>query len=319
MGILISIILIGVGVYLYLNYQKAKKNIFIANTVKSITQTKGVPSAFFTHSVNTNMEHIKSLALLDQKLHPQKSWAECLADSIEINYTAELFNQKLKTVVEVLNWYKLYNLQYYSDIYHHTNLENYLRKNKDTVEEIYNIEVFDVGCISNFSGMTTPTITEIPIFIKKLPNLKAIIMGSATSPEIYSVALGELDLNLLVECANLQVACFQYCNIRSIKFHGDRKISKLRHLKLGANELKEIPDTLCKLNTLEVLTLWQNELTELPLKIGELTNLKGLDIMSTKIYYLPKSIINLNLKTFYYDDNIQFSYPEKIWLKNNNL
>lgn len=312
--------LIIIGIYLFYNYSKAKKNIAVSNELRTLCHQRGIPSNFFTYIVNNDIEDIKLFARLYQNSNPEQSWATSLADAITARYQIEVNNGKKSVVIEVLKWYKSHNLMTYSSYYKHTVIDIFLSENPDVVDKIYDMDVFDVGCISNFDGIDTRTITKLPEFLKKLPNLKAIVMGSASMSEIYSVSLGELDLDLLIECSELQEVHLQYCDIRSIKFSGDPKKSKLKALKLGGNALTHIPESICNLKSLEVLTLWGNPLKELPLKIGDLSNLKGLDISDTDMVFFPKSIINLNLKNFYYDEyEISLSSQEQIWMNKINL
>lgn len=321
MFLFILVISIGGFFYYRRKKEKIKKNLEFANELRRLTSQKGVPSDFFNSLVSEKMHDIQSETLIYRSLNPNVSHVEALALTIINRYKSYKSSEKLHLVIEILSWYKKNTIGIYDEYYNQPNLRSYLSNNPKVLDRIYNMEVFDVGSLFHFESPDLKTIMDLPSFLKELPNLRNIILGSAVRSELYSVSLGVLDLDLLMLCKNLERADLQFCDIKSIKFNGFAIFSKLKELRLGGNQIAQLPDSICNIKSLEILTLWDNPLKELPLKLGELVNLKGLDISFTEIKYLPKSIINIRLERFEYsqDEDIAITRQEQLWLESLNL
>jgi len=72
------------------------------------------------------------------------------------------------------------------------------------------------------------------------------------------------------------------------------KMKSIRYISIGiGNRLKELPQWINNLSSLETLELLENELKRLPEEIGKLLILKKLDLSANQIEVLPESIGNL--------------------------
>ncbi|MDJ0516045.1 MAG: COR domain-containing protein, partial [Trichodesmium sp. MO_231.B1] len=81
-------------------------------------------------------------------------------------------------------------------------------------------------------------------------------------------------------------------------------LTKLEHLDLTGNQLKNLPESIGNLTKLEHLDLTGNQLKNLPESIGNLTKLEHLDLSFNELTSLPKSITKLtNLTGLYLTGN----------------
>lgn len=181
------------------------------------------------------------------------------------------------------------------------------------INALRDLEVFSLENIRYFER--EKTISSLPEDVCKLTNLKALILGSASHPEIVLNNLTELPKGIgnLVELLEIHL---QFNSVSELPAEiGNLK--KLKWLKLGGNDLSFLPKEVGNLKELQVLTIWNNNLKQLPEEICLLTNLIGLDISFNSLTRLPDLIIRLTgLKKFYYDnDNLKLSEAQKAWIK----
>ncbi len=175
----------------------------------------------------------------------------------------------------------------------------------------------DLECLSfeNFSYFEREKISSLPEDICKLTNLKVLVLGSATHPEIILNNLTKLPKGI-GNLAELTDIYLQFNSLSELPAEIGN-LRKLKTLKLGGNNLSFLPKNIGNLKELEILTIWNNQLKELPEELCLLTNLKGLDISMNSLSILPDYIIRLTgLKAFYYqNDNLKLNGSQKAWIK----
>jgi Leucine-rich repeat (LRR) protein len=128
--------------------------------------------------------------------------------------------------------------------------------------------------------LTSSNISEIPIEITKLKNLRELWLGNNN--------IADLPKELL-------------------------NLKKLKKLILSGNDLKEIPDWVVDMEKIEGLYLSDNPLSKLPEEIGLLKSLKELELNNCKISSLPDSFYDLgNLTILNLKDNKLKETPEGV-------
>lgn len=94
---------------------------------------------------------------------------------------------------------------------------------------------------------------------------------------------------------------------------GISKLDRLTRLSFYKNELKSLPNDLFNLKNLVVIDLYFNRLEVIPEEIGQLKTLEILYLASNRIYDLPESIGQLiNLSQLYIHRNRLSAIPESI-------
>ncbi|CAG8971275.1 hypothetical protein HYALB_00001441 [Hymenoscyphus albidus] len=78
-----------------------------------------------------------------------------------------------------------------------------------------------------------------------------------------------------------------------ISEHGFSQLKPSLKVFLASNDLTNLPEELCKLESLSFLSLRNNVFRELPPAIGHLHNLKELNIANNRLRYLPFEILEL--------------------------
>jgi len=155
-------------------------------------------------------------------------------------------------------------------------------------------------------------IIEIPEEICKLPNLKHLILGSVSMPEVFITALQKLP-DGIGQLTYLESLYVQFNQLQQLPVTIGN-LFNLKDLKLGGNNLRRIPKEIGNLSNLEILTLWDNNLTELPSEIGKLKQLMGLDISHNPLKELPDEITELtNLQRFYLNTDILLTKSQLNW------
>ena len=92
------------------------------------------------------------------------------------------------------------------------------------------------------------------------------------------------------------------------------RLSALRQLRLGGNQLTSLPAEIGQLTSLQSLFLGGNRLMSVPAEIGQLTSLRGLDIKGNQLTSLPAEIGQLtSLEQLDLHDNQLTSVPAEIW------
>ena len=71
------------------------------------------------------------------------------------------------------------------------------------------------------------------------------------------------------------------------------RLSALRQLRLGGNQLTSLPAEIGQLTSLSYLNLSFNELTSLPAEIGQLTSLTGLGLECYRLTSVPAAFREL--------------------------
>jgi hypothetical protein len=144
---------------------------------------------------------------------------------------------------------------------------------------------------------------------------KKLIFGAAHDPECRPDTPTPVPRSI-ARLQNLEVLGLINCDVTSLPVTMGQMI-RLEELKLGGNQLRELPDELCSLYNLKILTLWMNDLTCLPSRLGELRRLEGLDIsMIEDLNELPESIVELtSLKRLYMSSPcLELTDDQKSWL-----
>ena len=89
--------------------------------------------------------------------------------------------------------------------------------------------------------------------------------------------------------------------------------TSIKVLRLYGNNIKELPEWIGELQSLEKLYLGKNKLTSLPESIGQLKNLKLLSAQYNAIEQLPASIVELeNLQQLILNQNKLKTLPDSI-------
>jgi leucine-rich repeat protein SHOC2 len=84
------------------------------------------------------------------------------------------------------------------------------------------------------------------------------------------------------------------------------RLSALRVLNLGGNQLTSVPAEIGQLTSLRTLTLCANQLTSVPAEIGQLTSLEKVDLSDNQLTSVPAEIG-------------QITSLEQLWLSGNQL
>lgn len=169
------------------------------------------------------------------------------------------------------------------------------RITKDGLDE----SLFDLDTL-NYLNISGTSLARIPDAIQKLSNLQSLVLFSNKFDEINELLfklekLKTLDLsrNNITEVpqqlANLlQIVSVNLAFNKIEVFPSLQKNTKLSVLDLSSNKLTKFPD-ICyeELTNLAELKLGNNEIAEIPNNINVLPSLKTLDISSNKIKLIP--------------------------------
>ena len=91
-------------------------------------------------------------------------------------------------------------------------------------------------------------------------------------------------------------------------------LASLQWLSLSENQLTSVPAEIGQLTLLEWLGLGDNQLTSVPAEIGQLTSLKYLNLKGNRLTSVPAEIGQLtSLMHLELDDNLLKSLPAEIW------
>ena len=91
------------------------------------------------------------------------------------------------------------------------------------------------------------------------------------------------------------------------------RLSALRQLFLGGNQLTSLPAEIGQLTSLTKLNLNRNQLTSLPAEIGQLTSLTRLDLFGNQLTSVPAEIGQLtSLRELWLNDNKLTTLPAAI-------
>ncbi len=172
--------------------------------------------------------------------------------------------------------------------------------------------------VVNYGPKYTSSI-EFPFKLKSEDMLKAIRRELNWFPaieEIKPAAEGITDREILKEIlaeVNLEhrlehILNREHTNVdRTTKFGGTKLIS----LDLSRLELTTLPESISRLEHLQVLIIRTNKLSSLPRSLGELKELRRLEAETNQLSTLPESIGNLaNLEFVTFYDNQLSSLPE---------
>ncbi|XP_074597622.1 scribble planar cell polarity protein [Brevipalpus obovatus] len=96
----------------------------------------------------------------------------------------------------------------------------------------------------------------------------------------------------LLKACNRQVDCVdkRHCMLSKVPDEIARYASSLEELLLDSNHIKELPESLFRLNKLQKLTVSDNEIGSLPMEIANLSNLAELDASKNEIMEIPEVI-----------------------------
>ncbi|MBW4425249.1 MAG: leucine-rich repeat domain-containing protein [Nostoc desertorum CM1-VF14] len=164
-------------------------------------------------------------------------------------------------------------------------------------------------------------LTELPVEIGKLKQLKSLILGKKVEgyefveDRVFEKVSGNNLKTLPLELLGLP-------NLRKLDISGNplesipdvvTQILHLEELILIRVELTEIPDAITNLTNLTQLDLNSNQITQIPEAIANLTNLTQLDLSFNQITQIPEAIANLtNLTVLDLSFNQITQIPEAI-------
>ncbi|XP_061181833.1 leucine-rich repeat protein soc-2 homolog [Saccostrea echinata] len=113
----------------------------------------------------------------------------------------------------------------------------------------------------------------------------------------------ELPLSFGEVCVNLQVLSLVGNQLKEFP-QSVGSLSQLKELNVNENELRNLPDSVCKLCNLEVLKLTGNQLQMLPNDLGEIRSLKAFYCDENKLTKLPLTLgLFTNLEILELSDN----------------
>ncbi len=87
----------------------------------------------------------------------------------------------------------------------------------------------------------------------------------------------------------------EYVDYLSRLIYRDLFLSSFKNLNITRNEIREVPESISSLNSLEWLDLSRNNIQEIPESISTLISLKKLNLSRNKIREVPESIGSLSL------------------------
>ncbi len=123
------------------------------------------------------------------------------------------------------------------------------------------------------------TIQDINSNILKFPNLKKLtILGNHTSA---------LPLNIL------KISSLEFLAINSFNLDKNIRIDSLKNLKfisLGDCNLKELPESILNLTSLQGIDITANEISFIPLSISKLIDLRTIDLTNNNFTEIPNSL-----------------------------
>jgi len=171
------------------------------------------------------------------------------------------------------------------------------------------IKEIDISILSNFSEYLLSLYYNIkPEQAKTLIDLKNLI--DKPIPRMESIVLENFGVQIKDD------------NIIELKLYNRwlknlpesiGNLSSLQLLDLGMNLLSKLPETMGDLSTLEELYLDGNKLKTLPSSIGDISSLQTLNLFGNQLSSLPESIGNLKLlkKLVLYNNNL-LNLPDSI-------
>ncbi len=87
----------------------------------------------------------------------------------------------------------------------------------------------------------------------------------------------------------------EYVDYLSRLIYQNLFLSSFKNLNIARNEIREVPESISSLHSLEWLDLSRNNIQEIPESIGSLISLKKLNLSRNKIREVPESIGSLSL------------------------
>ncbi|MBQ2262995.1 MAG: leucine-rich repeat domain-containing protein [Loktanella sp.] len=239
--------------------------------------------------------------------------SELFADAILQEHQLILKDNLVRVV---LIWAKKHKIAQFSEFISMMS-DEYLTQRRvlpnHVLDKIYALET--VSAARSF--MEEPVIKYIPDAVFQLPNLKTLVMGRGGYEELYNVKL-EMIPPAITEAKNLASLHLQHCGLTELPAY--LFTPSLRQLKIGANDIKIIPDAIGKAVNLEMLTAWGNDLEYISSEIGSLKKLKRIDIWGSNRLILPESIVNLGDMEYVFIADAKGLTPAQVtWLRKNGM
>ncbi len=170
-------------------------------------------------------------------------------------------------------------------------------------------------------------IKELPEWLKDLPNLKSLKLGSSPHPipdwlgemqQLERLDIGYTPMFAIPDCIfklqQLKELRLYDCQLTTI----DKRINvfqQLKRLSLSYNKLTELPEEIGQLISLESLRVSLNQLKELPQWIGQLKKLVYLNIEYNQIdQILPAVLAEMDLFSLSFYGNPNVLLPSSILL-----
>lgn len=210
----------------------------------------------------------------------------------------------------VVGWGVEYGLEQFGEYIERFNYSKRLDLSASDIAKIHALT--EVSARRGYGG--SGTITELPPELFLLPNLKTLKLGEAGYPEFYDIRLTGFP-ETIGQTKTLRSMHLQYCGLTSLPeciF-----TPYLVELKLGGNNIREIPSYIARASSLKVLTIWINDLRIVSEEIGNVGSLKGLDLTSNPdLKILPSSIVKLSsLEEIWLDEqSLELTPEQKEWL-----
>lgn len=176
-----------------------------------------------------------------------------------------------------------------------------------------------------FLDLSCNNLTQFPLWILKLENLKFLNIGSndiffvpslkhmnLETLKIYKNKIFDIELCKSIKFLNLYLNNFEtfpkqvfelekleflsYCDCKLKIFPKELcDLHSLKWLCFVSNKIENLPDNFVYLKNLIGIKFGKNNIKELPLKFGDLSNLKEISFYCNKLTELPDSFFNLNL------------------------
>ena len=192
------------------------------------------------------------------------------------------------------------------DILLHSNL-HILRLFTDNLcsipNDIGNLKCLEELILCHFESRTHSNLTQLPVTLKKLRNLKRLDVRRNPLLKFPSQ---------LTSLVNLEELHVNDCKLSSLPDKLEQ-LQKLKVLDLSNNNFESLPKCVTKLQNLVRLYASDGKLETLCMEIGNLTKLERLQLTNNQLTSLPNELFDLvNLKKLHLNNNCLTSLSEKV-------
>lgn len=180
------------------------------------------------------------------------------------------------------------------------------------------------------SGSVITEAAKFPIWFSSMKSLPQITKLDLRNKQLTSIPS---EINTLFSLTSLDLSINQFTLIPTEVFLGKNRFvfipSLLKSLNLANNQLKQIPEAIGGLQSLESLDLSQNQISKIPQALGTLPQLKELHLKGNQFILFPRELRKLSkLEVLDLSNNNLISVSltisdlsglKKLILKHNNL